>query len=202
MRCNSRGGLWEAEMTAPIPANERARLETLRQYTILDTEAEDGFNDLTSIASMLCNTPIALISLVDADRQWAKARVGLGIIETPRDVSFCAHAILQDGPLVVRDTLDDDRFKDNRMVLEKPYIRFYAGAPLISPEGFKVGTLCVMDHVPRDISDSQIEGLRILARQVVTLLELRRQVAFLSRALDVHRTANREFRTRQVVGNG
>ena len=188
-------------MVAPIPANERARLETLRQYSILDTEAEDGFNDLTSIASMLCNTPIALISLVDANRQWAKARVGLGIIETPRDVSFCAHAILQDGPLVVRDTLDDDRFKDNRMVLEKPYIRFYAGAPLVSPEGFKIGTLCVMDHVPRDMANSQTEGLRILARQVVTLLELRRQVAFLARALDVHRTANREFRTRQVVGS-
>jgi GAF domain-containing protein len=151
---------------------------------------------------MLCNTPIALISLVDTNRQWYKARVGLGIIETPRDISFCAHAILQDGPLVVRDTLDDDRFKDNRMVLQNPYIRFYAGAPLISPEGFKVGTLCVMDHVPRDMTDGQIEGLRILSSQVVTLLELRRQVAFLTRALDVHRTASREFRTRQVVGNG
>jgi GAF domain-containing protein len=189
-------------MIAPIPANEGARLETLRQYSILDTEAEDSFNDLTSIASMLCNTPVALISLVDTNRQWSKARVGLGIIDTPRDISFCAHAILQDGPLVVRDTLDDDRFKDNRMVLQKPYIRFYAGAPLVSPEGFKVGTLCVMDHVTRDLTDGQIEGLRILARQVVTLLELRRQVAFLTRALDVHRTANREFRTRQVVGNG
>jgi len=174
------------------PANERARLETLRQYSILDTEAEETFSDITILASMICRTPIALISFVDSERQWFKAQFGLGIIEMPRDVSFCAHAILQDGPLIVRDTLDDDRFRENKMVLEKPYIRFYAGMPLVSPEGFKVGTLCVMDHIVRDLTRTEIESLRMLANQVVSLLELRRQVAFLTRALEVHRTFRKE----------
>ena len=174
------------------PANERARLETLRQYSILDTEAEETYNDITMLASIICRTPIALISFLDSERQWFKARYGLGIIEMPRDVSFCAHAILQDGPLIVRDTLDDDRFRDNRMVLEKPYIRFYAGMPLVSPEGFKVGTLCVMDHIVRDLTRREVESLRMLANLVVSLLEYRRQTAFLSRALELHRTLRKE----------
>jgi len=138
-----------------------------------------------------------LISFVDSERQWFKARLGLGIIEMPRDVSLCAHAILQDGPLIVRDTLDDDRFRENRMVLERPYIRFYAEMPLVSPEGFKVGTLCVMDHIVRDLTRTEIESLRMLANQVVSLLELRRQVSFLTRALELHRTFRKEVATRK-----
>jgi len=181
-------------MSAPIPSNERARIETLRQYSILDTETEESFDELTRLASMICRTPIALVSLVDADRQWSKAHRGLKLLETPRNISFCAHAIQQDGLLVVRDTLDDDRFRNNPLVLKDPYIRFYAGAPLVSPEGFKVGTLCVMDYAPRELDTEQLDALRLLANQVVSLLELRRQVGFLTRALEVHRSASKVLR--------
>ncbi|MBA2733555.1 MAG: GAF domain-containing protein, partial [Acidobacteria bacterium] len=128
-------------MKPPIPENERARLETLRQYEILDTDPEESFNDLTRLAAYICNTPIALISLVDENRQWFKSRVGLSQEETSRDVSFCAHAIMQDGPCIVRDAFDDERFRKNPMVTALPHIRFYAGSPLMSPEGFKIGTL-------------------------------------------------------------
>lgn len=181
-------------MKARLPSNEGARLETLRQYSVLDTEAEESFDDLTRLASTLCDTPVALISLVDSDRQWFKAKVGIDLSETERDISFCAHAILEDGPLVVRDALDDDRFRDNRLVLQEPYIRFYAGAPLTSPEGFKIGTLCVMDYVPRNLEAEQLGGLRMLANQAIALLELRRQVGFLSRALEVHRRVGKALR--------
>ena len=173
---------------APVPENEAARLETLRQYEILDTDPEESFNDLTRLAAYICNTPIALITLVDAHRQWFKSRVGLSQRETSRDVSFCAHAILQDGPCIVRDALDDERFRLNPMVTSAPYIRFYAGSPLMSPEGFKIGTLCVIDDKPRDLTPEQIAALRILGNQVITQLELRREVASLQRALDKHKS--------------
>jgi GAF domain-containing protein len=173
---------------APVPENEAARLETLRQYEILDTDPEESFNDLTRLAAYICNTPIALISLIDAHRQWFKSRVGLSERETSRDVSFCAHAILQDGPCIVRDALDDERFRTNPMVTSDPYIRFYAGSPLMSPEGFKIGTLCVIDDKPRDLTPEQIAALRILSNQVITQLELRREVASLQRALDKHKS--------------
>src|SRR5215216_5615904 len=117
-------------MEAPLPGDERARVETLRQFKILDTEPEEAFDDITRLAAHISHTPTALISFVDADRQWFKSRVGFGPQETSRDISFCAHAILQPGPTVVRDTLDDERFRDNPLVLEAPYIRFYAGYPL------------------------------------------------------------------------
>jgi GAF domain-containing protein len=188
-------------MSGETPSNEKARLETLRQYTVLDTETEEVFDEITKLAKMICRTPIALVSFVDHNRQWFKSRIGIPFSGTARDISFCGQAILQDGPLVVRDTLDDDRFRTNPMVLKEPYIRFYAGAPLVSPEGFKVGTLCVMDHTHRTLEEEQIDGLVMLANQVVALLELRRQVGFLTRALDVYRSAGNVIRNRPKVMN-
>jgi GAF domain-containing protein len=171
-------------MKAPLPENEGARLEALRQYEILDTDPEESFNDLTRLAAYVCNTPIALITLVDEHRQWFKSRVGLSEEETSRDISFCAHAILQDGPFIVRDALDDVRFRTNPMVTALPHIRFYAGSPLMSPEGFKIGTLCVIDSKPRELTPEQIAALKILGNQVITQLDLRRENLFLQRALE------------------
>jgi GAF domain-containing protein len=170
-------------MKPPVPENEGARLETLHQYEILDTDPEESFNDLTRLAAFICDTPIALISLVDSNRQWFMSRVGMDARETSRDVSFCAHAILQDGPCIVRDALDDERFRSNPMVLSDPYIRFYAGSPLVSPEGFKIGTLCVIDREPRQLSREQVASLKVLGNQIITQLDLRREVLWLKRAL-------------------
>jgi GAF domain-containing protein len=183
-------------MKAPLPENEAARLETLRQYEILDTDPEETFNDLTRLAAYICGTPIALITLLDMDRQWFKARVGMSQQETSRDISFCSHAILQTGPFVVRDAMDDARFARNPMVLSEPYIRFYAGSPLVTPEGFMLGTLCVIDRVPRDLTQEQVAALRALGNQVITLLEARREIAFLTRTLDKYKRAAEDFRAR------
>ncbi|HEX8846986.1 MAG TPA: GAF domain-containing protein [Pyrinomonadaceae bacterium] len=176
-------------MKPPVPENEAARLETLRQYEILDTDPEESFNDLTRLAAYICQTPIALITLIDSDRQWFKARVGVSAQETSRDVSFCAHAILQDGAFIVRDALDDERFRTNPMVIAAPHIRFYAGSPLVSPEGFKIGTLCVVDRLPRELSPQQIAALKIISNQVITQLDLRREVLALKRALERQKRA-------------
>ena len=170
-------------MSVPKPENESARLEVLRQFEILDTDPEESFDELARLAAHLCHTPIAVITLVDAHRQWFKARVGLTPTETDRDISFCAHAIMQPGPLVVRDALDDERFRNNPMVTSAPYIRFYAGSPLITLEGFNLGTLCVIDNTPREITPEQVAALRILGHQVMTQLELRRTINFLKHSL-------------------
>ena len=174
---------------APIPENEAARLETLRQYQVLDTDSEETFDDLTRLAAYVCQTPTALISLVDANRQWFKARVGMEARETPRNVSFCAHAILRKGCFIVEDTLLDERFADNPLVIGNPFFRFYAGIPLLSPEGFAIGTLCVMDRKPRTLDDKQIGALGMLANQVMSQLELRREVRFCKTALEKHKQA-------------
>ena len=181
---------------APPPRNEAARLEVLRQFELLDTEEEQQFDDLTFLAAHVCETPIALITLIDEKRQWFKSNRGFGVRQTSRDVSFCAHALTQMGPAIVRDALDDERFRDNPLVTGEPYIRFYAGAPLVTTEGFVLGTLCVIDRRPRDLEEGQIKALQALSRVVIALFESRRERNFLRRALDKHKRAEEELKAR------
>lgn len=169
--------------STPIPENEASRLKTLLGYEILDTPPEDAFDDLVRLASIVCGTPIALVSLVDATRQWFKARVGLDVQYTPRDQAFCAHAIYGDDILIVPDATKDDRFASNPLVTGEPGIRFYAGMPLIAPDGQALGTICAVDRVPRKLAGEQLEALRCISRQVVSQLELRRTRAKLTSAL-------------------
>ena len=162
-------------MTASIPHNEKKRLKVLWQYEVLDTIPEEVFDDLTELAAKICEAPIALISLVDEKRQWFKSKVGISVNETLRDVSFCAHALNQTELFIVPDATQDTRFAQNPLVTSDPKIRFYAGAPLITPDGYALGTLCVLDKVPRDLRPEQRQALQILARHVVSQLELRRR---------------------------
>ncbi len=163
-------------ISARIPENEVERLEALRCYHILDTRSDSAFDDLAELASYICGTPIGLVSLVDSDRQWFKASVGLEVSEMPRDVSFCAHTILANDTLVVEDTLTDNRFADNPLVTSDPKIRFYAGAKLTTSDGHAVGSLCVIDRVPRKLTSAQKEALQALSRQVVAQMEYKRNV--------------------------
>lgn len=185
--------------SAPEPKDEKARLEALYQYDILDTEAEDVFDDFTRMASQICGTPISLISLVDARRQWFKSKVGLDATETSRDVAFCAHAILQEDIFEVSDTLEDERFRDNPLVTADPNIRFYAGAPLVSSEGHAIGTLCTISDKPQQLDAHQREALAVLGRAVVSQLELRLKIRQLDKAnqrkTDFLSTISHEFRT-------
>jgi signal transduction histidine kinase len=160
-------------IAAPCAANEQERLAALRRYGILDTGAEADFDAITTLLSTICDTPIALISLVDKERQWFKSRVGLDAAETHRDLAFCAHAILQRDVMMVPDATLDQRFADNPLVLEDPKIRFYAGAPLITPDNQAIGTLCAIDMRPRTLNPNQMLALQTLSTHVVNLLELR-----------------------------
>ena len=152
---------------------EQQRLTELYNYKILDSEAENDFDDLAIIASELAGTPISAISLIDYDRQWLKAKVGLAGTEIKREISFCSHAIQEDTHMVIPNTLEDDRFSLNPLVLHSPGIKFYAGFPLVTPRGFKIGTLCVLDKKPRKLSESKLNALSKLAQQVMKLIELR-----------------------------
>jgi GAF domain-containing protein len=167
----------------PIPENEAERLNTLRGYGILDTHPEDRFDDLTRLATLICGTPISLISLVDEDRQWFKSKTGLEVCQTPREEAFCAHAIMSPELLLVPDASQDPRFATNPLVLGELHIRFYAGAPLTAPNGHHLGALCVIDRVPRQLSREQLESLRILSRQVMAQVILGKNLHDLRTAL-------------------
>jgi signal transduction histidine kinase len=183
---------------ALIPQNESERLAALRRYDILDTPAEADFDDFTRLASQICGTPMATIALIDADRQWFKSSLGMEANETSRDTSFCGHTILGTEILEVPNALEDKRFRDSPHVTGEPKVRFYAGAPLITPDGQNIGALCVLDRTPHNLTQEQREMLTILSRQVVHLLELRfagRRIQCLNAELEqrvVERTAQLE----------
>jgi signal transduction histidine kinase len=163
-------------IAADTPENEDDRLRVLHELDILDTLEEQAYDDLTGLAAEICHTPIALVSLVDSDRQWFKSHHGLDARETPREIAFCSHAILNDDVFVIEDSSQDERFADNPLATGAPYVKFYAGAPLIMSDNKKLGTLCVIGHEARNISPAQKEALAALARQVVSQLELRLKV--------------------------
>ena len=180
-------------MSSPILQNEKKRLKVLWQYEVLDTVPEELFDDLTELAARICEAPIALISLVDEKRQWFKSKVGTDVKETSRDVSFCAHAIKQAELFIVPDATQDPRFANNPLVTCDPKIRFYAGAPLITADGYALGTLCIIDKVPRDLRPDQKQALLILARHVVSQLELRRRSRELVRVREQNEKATAEM---------
>ena len=166
---------------AQEPPNELERVAALHQCNILDTESEQGFDDITRLAAHICQTPIALVSLLDKDRQWFKSKVGIEETETPRRIAFCAHAILQDGIFIVADTLNDQRFADNPLVTHTPNIRFYAGVPIKTVEGYALGTLCVIDYQPRELSQVQLSALKALGSQTAYIIETRRSLTEVNR---------------------
>ena len=159
-----------------MPASEPQRLETVREYRILDSAAEPGFDSLAQLASYVCRAPVALITIVDARREWVKARIGWPLAESPREHSFSAHVIAGRDPLIVSDASRDARFADHPLVAGAPHLRFYAGVPLVAPDGHVVGALAVGDFTPRTLDAGQQDALRTLADQVVCQLELRRRV--------------------------
>jgi len=181
--------------SAPYPAHEDERLQALRAYNVLDSPPEEAFDDLTRLAAQVCEMPIAMVSLVDADRDWFKSRIGLTVSQTPREASFTAHALTQADVLIVPDATVDARFAGNPLVTGDPHIRFYAGMPLMAPAtGFAIGALCVMDRKPRQLTPQQMEALRILSHQVIMQLELRRNLSELERSVASHLRAEEALR--------
>ncbi len=161
-------------MKADLPKNETCRLEALHQFQILDTDPEAAYDDITFLASYICETPISTITLIDEKRQWFKSKVGLTSSESSRNSSFCAHAIHEFNLFTIKDAQLDSRFSDNPLVTGDPHIRFYAGSPLVTSDGYALGTLCVIDRRPRELSEEQNLALQALSRQVMVQLEARR----------------------------
>ncbi len=161
--------------------DEKGRLAALHHYSILDTLPEQLYDDVTALASLICGTPISLVSLVDADRQWFKSTVGLDLRETPRPQSFCAHTLGTAATLIITDAQQDPRFKDNPVVVGDPGVRFYAGAPIVERNGHVLGTVCVIDTKPRSLSPIQVAALEALARHTMALMEMRQTIAEFSR---------------------
>src|ERR1700688_64242 len=188
----------EETMELTKPKNEESRVAALEKYAILDTDPELDCQELNTLASFVCKTPIALISLIDEDRQWFKSRVGLSVAETSREVALCSTAILQPDVFVVPDALADERFRDNPLVVSEPHIRFYAGAPLITEDGYALGTLCVIDRKPRELAADEKEPLKALSRLVLAQLEFRRNLILLKEALS-DRTKDEHERQRELV---
>lgn len=176
---------------------EHQRVQALRAYDILDSEIEEAYDSLTRIAAQVCGTQMSVISFIDEKRQWFKSHYGIDAKETPREVSFCTHAILKpDEVMEVKNATKDDRFKENPLVTGNPNIRFYAGAPLVSPEGYALGTICVIDEIPGQLSDFQKDVLQSLSRQAVIMLELRKKSKLLieqKRQLEEHNTQLQKF---------
>ncbi len=187
-------------MKPPFPPDEPQRLDALRRYQILDTAAEDSFDELTRLAAQICKAPVALISFVDAERQWFKSRVGVQDTETAREVAFCARTILSTDLFIVPDAHADERFAANPLVTGPPYVRFYAGAPLITQDGYSLGALCVIDHVPRELTDEQQQALKTIARQIVVQLELRHTATELARLnMELEKSAEERERTQKEI---
>jgi len=171
-------------MATASPSNEAARLAALNRYAILDSEPEQSFDDLVTLAAHVCQTPMATLSLVDDHRQWFKSKLGVEVKETPRECSICAHAIQQRDLFIVSDTLEDPRFRENPLVTGEPYIRFYAGTPLVNEDGFALGTLCVLDREPRQLDAEQKEAINALGRLALRQMELRMNLQLLKDALN------------------
>lgn len=181
-------------VTPPQPANEASRLEALRTYNILDTLSEKDYEDITHLAAAICKTPVSLITFIDEDRQWFKSHYGTLETETKREYAFCAHALNSPKEaLIIEDSRKDKRFADNPMVTGDPYVIFYTGMPLITPDGHALGTLCVIDHEPRKLSTDQLNALDILSKQVVTLLEMRKSNIELQKIKEELEMRNKEL---------
>jgi two-component system, NtrC family, sensor kinase len=178
------GGDPEVLMAAPITSREAARVAALDRYAILDSEPEESFDDLVTLAAHICKVPIAMLSLVDDHRQWFKSKLGVQVTETPREISICAHAIQQGDLFIVPDTLQDSRFRNNPLVVGEPHVRFYAGQPLVNEDDFALGTLCVVDREPRELDADQKDALSALGRLALRQMELRLNLRLLKEALN------------------